>query len=376
MQKVLVVLAGVLTLLVFGWLTVGPTAERVQASLQSAADDALKMAGLGWARVVVDGQTATLSGTAPSADAQAKARAAVMRAAGVGGVIMGGIVRVDDRSNLPGAGAPYAWRAVATGGRVELSGAVPSEAVREAVLGEARRLFEQGVTDRMQVTPGAPAGDWLRAVVSAVRQLVRLDRGSIEFTDTTLVVQGETADRARAASVQAAVERMPDGYSGRAVITPPIAVGGIVPQREPVAAAVQGGGAAPVPSAAAALPASDCQRELDKAISGKVVRFQHASNEIEPASTALLDKLAAVVRQCAGVRVRIGGHTDARGRTEFNQQLGLARASSVLTYLVKAGVPPQRLVAVGYGPSRPVATNDTEEGRARNRRITFEVVPE
>lgn len=369
MQKILVALAGVLTLLVFGWLTVGPTAERIQASLQAAADAAVKAAGLDWANVTLDGQKAVLTGIAPNADAQARARELVIKAAGAGGRIMGGIVSVEDRSSLPGAGAPYTWRAVAAGGQVELSGSVPSEAVRLALVTEARRLFEQGVSDRMQVVEAAPAGDWQRVAVTAIRQLVRLDRGSVELTDTTVVVQGETADRARAGSIQAAVERMPDGYAGRAVITPPIAVSGVVPQREPVVKP-----AAPAPQAEATLATAECQRELDKVIAGKAVRFQQASNEIEPSSHALLQKVAGILRSCPGVRVRIGGHTDARGRLEFNQQLSLSRASSVADYLVKAGVPGERLIAVGYGPSRPVATNDTEDGRARNRRITFEVV--
>ncbi len=372
MQKVLVVLAGVLTLLVFGWLTVGPTAERIQTSLQAAAAEALKTAGLDdWASVALDGQRAVLRGTAPSADAQAKARAVVVKAAGPGGMVLGGIVSVDDQSTLPGAGAPYAWRAVSSGAKVELSGSVPSDTMRDALVGEARRLFDQGVTDHMQVNPGVPAGDWQRAVVSAIRQLVRLDRGSVTLTDTTLIVEGETADRARAASIQAAVERMPDGYSGRAVITPPIAVSGVVPKLEPA-----GSAQASASGGEGALAPAECQRELEKAIAGKTVRFEAGSNEIDPSSFSVLEKVAGIIRLCPKGRVRVGGHTDARGRLEFNQQLSLARASSVTTYLVKAGVPGERLVAVGYGPSRPVATNDTEEGRARNRRITFEVVQE
>jgi outer membrane protein OmpA-like peptidoglycan-associated protein len=326
---------------------------------------------LDWAAVTLDGQKAVLTGVAPNADAQARAREVVIKAAGAGGRIMGGIVAVEDRSSLPGAGAPYAWRAVAAGGQVELSGSVPSDAVRLALVTEARRLFEQGVSDRMQVVEAAPAGDWQRVAVTAIRQLVRLDRGSVEFNDTTVVVQGETADRARAGSIQAAVERMPEGYAGRAVITPPIVVSGVVPQREPVVKPVA---PAPAPLAEATLATAECQRELDKATAGKAVRFQQASNEIEQSSQPLLQKVAGIIRLCSGVRVRIGGHTDARGRLEFNQQLSLSRASSVADYLVKAGVPGERLVAVGYGPSRPVATNDTEDGRARNRRITFEVV--
>jgi len=71
--------------------------------------------------------------------------------------------------------------------------------------------------------------------------------------------------------------------------------------------------------------------------------------------------------------IEIEGHTDAEGADERNQPLSERRAQSVVDFLIKAGVPTERMKAVGYGSSRPVAPNDTSANRARNRRIEFTV---
>ncbi len=74
----------------------------------------------------------------------------------------------------------------------------------------------------------------------------------------------------------------------------------------------------------------------------------------------------------AGYRFEIAGHTDDTGTKEANQKLSQDRAEAVKTFLVKFyGISPDRLVARGYGESRPVAANDSEEGRAQNRRVVF-----
>ena len=69
----------------------------------------------------------------------------------------------------------------------------------------------------------------------------------------------------------------------------------------------------------------------------------------------------------------MAGHTDADGEDGFNQALSEKRAQAVADYLVKAGLPADRFTAMGYGSTQPVAGNDTDEGKAQNRRIDFVV---
>jgi len=87
-----------------------------------------------------------------------------------------------------------------------------------------------------------------------------------------------------------------------------------------------------------------------------------------------LDDIAAILRDHPEIgRCAIEGHTDATGPAEWNKKLSLGRAKSVAAYLVKKGVDPARVVAIGQGEAVPWATNQTEAGRAANRRVIFHI---
>ena len=91
---------------------------------------------------------------------------------------------------------------------------------------------------------------------------------------------------------------------------------------------------------------------------------------IDQSSESLLERLADIASTCLGELV-VEGHTDSRGGSEMNRALSQKRAGSVRSALVRLGVEPGRLSAVGYGEQRPVADNDTADGRATNRRIVI-----
>ena len=92
-----------------------------------------------------------------------------------------------------------------------------------------------------------------------------------------------------------------------------------------------------------------------------------------PGDAAVLDEAAATLKANPGVTVDVNGYTDAIGSVEYNQKLSERRAASVVRYLVKAGILEDRLVPKGFGKTDFVATNDTAEGRAQNRRV--ELIP-
>jgi outer membrane protein OmpA-like peptidoglycan-associated protein len=106
----------------------------------------------------------------------------------------------------------------------------------------------------------------------------------------------------------------------------------------------------------------------------KGVTFENGKADIKPSSTALLDEAAGVLAQYPALRVRIVGHTDDRGKREYNVQLSQERADSVKAYLVKKGVDASRVESQGVGPDSPIADNKTPAGRAENRRIEFSLV--
>ncbi len=74
------------------------------------------------------------------------------------------------------------------------------------------------------------------------------------------------------------------------------------------------------------------------------------------------------------MKIEIAGHTDSVGSEMYNLRLSEARANAVRDYLIQHGISPDRLIAKGYGESRPIAPNTTREGRAKNRRVEFTVI--
>lgn len=102
------------------------------------------------------------------------------------------------------------------------------------------------------------------------------------------------------------------------------------------------------------------------------VYFATAKSVILPKSFGLLDQVASVLKSHGEIAlITVEGHTDDRGKRDYNVKLSGDRAESVRQYLIKAGVAAERLKAIGYGPDKPADTNATEAGRANNRRVEF-----
>ena len=104
--------------------------------------------------------------------------------------------------------------------------------------------------------------------------------------------------------------------------------------------------------------------------------FDSGASQIKPESFDLLAKVERAIDVFPRSELIIEGHTDSHGGDEFNQQLSQERAESVQQYMINAmRIPTYRLIATGYGETRPVASNETESGRARNRRIDIVIRP-
>lgn len=101
------------------------------------------------------------------------------------------------------------------------------------------------------------------------------------------------------------------------------------------------------------------------------IQFAFDSAEILPASERTLQRGLQILRDNPDVRVEVGGHTDNVGGAAYNRRLSRQRAESVKRWLAEHGIEGGRMTTRGYGSTRPVASNDTEEGRAQNRRIEF-----
>ena len=115
----------------------------------------------------------------------------------------------------------------------------------------------------------------------------------------------------------------------------------------------------------------------EKIIMTQKIHFAFNKWDIRPVSYPILSDVVEVMQQNPSIRkIRIEGHTDNIGSEAYNLKLSQKRAESVRSYLVSKGIAPERLEAVGFGKGTPVATNDTELGRAKNRRTEFIVIEE
>ena len=105
------------------------------------------------------------------------------------------------------------------------------------------------------------------------------------------------------------------------------------------------------------------------------VEFENASAKIRPSSEAVLSAVLDVMKAHPEfVKLGVEGHTDNHGGSAYNQHLSLQRAAAVVNWLVSHGVSRERLSARGFGPDKPIDTNDTDEGRQNNRRVEFHIL--
>lgn len=348
------------------------SARQAEQILTQAARTALTEAQIDWAQVRLSGQKAVLEGMAPSPEARDRAidvvRGAVcVRPDQCGGLIVGGITVVD-HAGLAVASAPLdalVWQASYQRGEpLFLEGGVLSDTMRDRVVGEATTLFPDGVKDAMALREAAAVPNWLSAARAQLAALALLESGRIEAEGSRFVLTGVALDEDAKQKAEALLASLPDDIEATVSISladPEPA--SIAPKPEPEVE--------PLPATTASVDV--CQEEFDKTMREGVINFRFKSAALPDDSLSLLDRLAQTALKCARLRIEVAGHTDNNGTVERNQRLSEARAQSVVDHLVAQGVPADRIAARGYSEERPVASNETEKGRAANRRIEFTV---
>ena len=227
-----------------------------------------------------------------------------------------------------------------------LSGYVPDENVHAIILGSSsRKFFSEKVVDNLKTSVGAPPG-FVNAVIPALGVLSRLSTGTLVMSDREVKISGDALYDAAAAQIRAGLAKD-------------------FPREWQVTADIS------VRPAAAPVDASVCQQLFSDLLSKTKIRFLTGRATLDSDSTGLLDHLVETALRCPNANIEIAGHTDSDGEDVANQALSERRAQAVLDYFVKAGLPADRFTAIGYGSTKPVASNDTDDGKAQNRRIEF-----
>ena len=243
---------------------------------------------------------------------------------------------------------PYVFQAYKdpVASTLTLTGYVPDSNVEGALTTTAgRKFFSEKVVDNLKASVGAPSG-FANAVVPALGALSRLSTGTLVVSDREVKLSGDAFYDAAAAQIRAGLGKdFPQGWQFKADIS-------VKPASAPVDATV-------------------CQQLFSDLLARGKIRFESGRAAIDQDSAGLLDRLIETALRCPSVNIEIAGHTDGDGEDGFNQALSEKRAQAVADYLIKAGLPASRFTAVGYGSAQPVASNDTDEGKAQNRRIEF-----
>jgi OmpA-OmpF porin, OOP family len=227
-----------------------------------------------------------------------------------------------------------------------MSGYVPDNNVHATIAAAAaRKFFGEKVVDNLKASMGAPSR-FLNAVVPALGALSRLSTGTLVVTDREVKISGDALYEAAVPQIRASLAKdSPEGWQIKTELS--------------------------VKPAAAPVDPGVCQQLFSELLAKGKIRFEPGRASIDPDSAGLLDRLIEIAMRCPTANIDIAGHTDADGEDAFNQALSEKRAQAVTDYLVKAGLPAGRFTALGYGSSQPVASNDTDEGKAQNRRIEF-----
>jgi len=225
-------------------------------------------------------------------------------------------------------------------GQVLASGTVPDEATKAAVLARLRELYgPERVVDQVavgQVTMPANWNTYVQKLMSP--DLRQISRGQLKIDGNTVSLRGEVASEALRQRI----------------------AGNVAASLNPTYTVNNG-----LRVAAAG------QAVLDNTLANRTIEFESGKAALTSSGRAILDEMVAAMLKLKNPKVEIIGHTDNVGLRASNVSLSQARAATVKAYLASHGIAEEQLSASGQGPDRPVASNDTAEGRARNRRIEF-----
>jgi OOP family OmpA-OmpF porin len=265
--------------------------------------------------------------------------------------------------------------------RLVLAGEAPDSFARDALVALAQR---QGVprvdAEGLVIVPGVATEEWHRLAGALIRHVGAMQQAVAQLEPGKLTLDGIVADPQMAELTRNALASIFGQQEGMRLAIEIRTPEATPPVEEPPAdtrALLAWADSAPVPAIAddQLISTSDCQRALNALIADSRIRFVGDSADLDPAGQSVLEAVALTIRRCPDAQVEVSGHTEASDDPAASEAISAARAEAVVDYLVRRGVDESRLIAAGYGDLVPIADNATAEGRERNRRIEFLVVP-
>lgn len=236
------------------------------------------------------------------------------------------------------AGLVFEARKEVASATVSLAGRVPDEAAGRALVTLAGSQPAEPLTPQI----GLPV-DFVASATAGIDVLKRLESGHLGFDGVRWYLRGDAASADRRDALAGEIAVLPRGafWSVGVGVLPPLEL---------------------------------CRTRLAELAGRNAIVFNSGSATLASSSLPVLDELAADLALCPDLSVYVEGHTDSDGAEDLNLVLSISRAEAVVNALIERGVGMERLYAVGYGESQPIASNETREGKAQNRRIAFQLV--
>lgn len=235
---------------------------------------------------------------------------------------------------------------IAEGGQAAITGVVPDDTMRQTVQSLARAQLGP-VEGELRLDPALRDG-WALRVMAGLDAMGLIDEGRLEVTQDLIRLNGVSGDPLAPEKAIAALSmRLGAGADYALTLA-------YDRYRDPNIEHPD---------------AASCVDRLNAVMLQSEIGFEPGGAKIAGDIAPVLDQMRPILAECGDYRMELAGHTDAQGGDDFNLALSRDRARTVLDAMRAAGLAVQNMVAAGYGESRPVAENDTEEGRDANRRI-------
>jgi outer membrane protein OmpA-like peptidoglycan-associated protein len=275
-------------------------------------------------------------------------------------------------------------------GKWVLQGTLNSQEEINQAVSNAEQVYGAGnVLNQLTVGAVAPAA-WLASLAGLKDALTGLEQAGLKYANGAFVLMGTASSEELKTATFTKVQQLLGGMTIDNQLTvkaaEPAPVAAAEPATAPAAPATTEEPAPATTSTASTEPApvpltaeqQSCQDKINSIMTGKEILFETNKAAIKSGSFSLLNNIAQIGIECKAVladkTIRIGGHTDNVGADDYNQKLSQERADAVKDYLGKQGLDTGSLQSVGYGELQPIASNDTEAGRAQNRRISFDII--
>lgn len=242
-------------------------------------------------------------------------------------------------------------------GMVQMRGRLPDQIRKDAISAYAASLFgKDNIHNQTRIVENLPDG-WIIRSMAGLEAMSHMRNGSVVVLPDEVIIKGRSA-KDDISSIISRIFATRIGTSANYTVDVEFDEN-LVPT---------------TPTEPLGISDQDCVKQITAVLGATKINFAPSSSSIEEASLGVIDSITEILLECPNAQFEISGHTDSQGSEGTNATLSQGRADAVLSALLDRRVLTAKMISKGYGETRPIADNSTEDGRAQNRRIEFKLI--